>query len=486
MKKSLWLLIIALTLITGIIIGRYSDHSSTQLIDKKPLYWVDSMEPTIHYPGSGKSRMGMELTPVYSEEGQVDDQQTVRISPTLINNLGVRIAPVQQGTLTKRIEAVGYVEPNENKIAHIHSYADGWIRKLLVNTVGAAVKKDQLLLQLYSPLLVSAQEEYLLAVRNGDLPLVDGSIKRMQAFHFSEQQIQELKSTRKSRQLVDIYSPQDGVVTELNIREGMRVTPDLDMMSLVDLSSIWMIAEIFEKQENWVTVGETAEARLSTFPGKVWKGEVEYVYPQVDPTTRTLKVRFRFANPEDDLKPNMYANITLFGEPKLNALSIPLEALIRSSEEDRVIVSLGDGHFQARPVTIGIESGESVEILSGLKTGEMVVASGQFLIDSETNLKTGLEHLDTSSKSDDAKKPSSEIEKIIEGKGIIKVLNASQHTVTLFHEPIPALNWPVMTMDFSVEKNVDLNNFKVGDHIKFILKNVTENQVITQMEKLSN
>jgi Cu(I)/Ag(I) efflux system membrane fusion protein len=487
MKKNL-MLIIVVAVIVGFVIGRYSEHSTA--MEKKPMYWVDSMQPEVHYPGPGQSSMGMELTPVYQDDSQgtdqSTDQSTVRISPVLVNNLGVRMSSVVQGTLAKRIAAVGYIEPNENKISHIHSYADGWVKKLLVNTVGEAVKKDQVLLQLYSPVLVNAQEEYLIALGAGDRSLVDASSKKLQALHISDQQIQQLKTTKKSSELVDINSPRDGVITELNIRDGMRITPDIEMMSIVDLSSIWMIAEIFEGEATWVKVGESAEARLSAYPGKVWKGEVEYVYPQVDPTTRTLKVRFRFTNPDGVLKPNMYANISLFAEPKLNVLSIPLEALIRSSEGNRVIVSLGDGRFQARSVSIGIESGDSIEILSGLKAGEMVVASGQFLIDSETNLKTGLERLDGSSKTSDTQQSSPEPEKIIEGKGIIKVLDASQHKVTLLHEPIPALNWPVMTMDFTVDNSVDLSTFKVGDHIQFILKNVTENQFITEMKKITD
>jgi membrane fusion protein, copper/silver efflux system len=445
------------------------------------------MEPTIHYPKPGKSRMGMELVPVYPE-GQEGDQSGVRISPVVINNLGVRTAPVTQGTLARRIEAVGYVEPNENKISHIHSYSDGWVRKLLVNTVGAPVKKDQVLLQLYSPMLVNAQEEYLIALESRDEGLANASIKKLQSLHLSPQQIQQLIKTKKSSQLVDIVSPQDGVLTELNVREGMHVTPDLEMMSLVDLSNIWMIAQVFEEQANWVKVGELAEARLSAFPDKVWKGEVEYVYPQVDPTTRTLKVRFRFNNQDGILKPNMYANISLFAEPKSNVLSIPLEALIRSSQGDRVIVSLGNGRFQVRPVNTGMESGDQVEILSGLRMGERVVASGQFLIDSEANLKAGLERVEMPSQSSAATQNSTAAWSniIIEGKGIIKALNVSQNSLTLQHEPIPVLSWPEMTMDFSVEKDVQFNQFKIGDHVKFTLRKDKDNKyVITNIKKLT-
>ncbi len=396
MKKSLIsiTIIILLVLIAGIFIGRYSGRSLVPA--KKPMYWVDTMEPTIHYPKSGKSRMGMELVPIYPE-AQEGDQSGVRISPVVINNLGIRTMPVLKGTLSRRIEAVGYIEPNENKIAHIHAYADGWVRKLYVNTIGAPVKKDQVLLQLYSPMLINAQEEYLIALGSGDRNLTEASIKKMQALHFSSQQIQQLINTKKSSQLVDIVSPQAGVLTELNVREGMRVTPETEIMHLVDLSSIWMIAQVFEDQANWVKVDESAEARLSAFPSKVWKGNVEYIYPQVDPTTRTLKVRFRFSNPDGILKPNMYTNISIFAEPKFNVLSIPIEALIRSSQGDRVIVFLGNGRFQVRPVMTGIESGDQVEILSGLKAGERVVSSGQFLIDSEANLKAGLDRVETPS-----------------------------------------------------------------------------------------
>lgn len=486
MKKSSIIIIVILVAVGGIMVGRFSNYFENKTIEKNPLYWVDTMEPLIHYPGPGKSRMGMELTPVYPEESQEEDKSTIRISSAIVNNLGVRIVVVEQGVLARQIDTVGYVEPNENKISHIHTYADGWIKTLFVKTVGESVKKDQPIMQLYSPTLINAQEEYLIALGSNNQSLINASYKKLQTLHIAEQQIERLKKNRRVEQLVDIYSHQAGVVTALNVREGMRVTPDIEMMSLVDLASIWMIAQVFEDQANWVKVGELAEARLSALPGKIWKGEVEYVYPQIDPTTRTLKVRFRFNNPDGILKPNMYANITLFTEPKQNVLSIPLEALIRSSQGNRVIVALNDGRFQAREVTTGIESSEKIEILSGLKVGEKVVVSGQFLIDSETNLKAGLERLDNSLKSD-AKKNSQEKTASIDGKGIIKAFNVATHTLTLQHEPIPALNWPEMTMDFSVTKDVDFNLFRVGDHIQFILEKDKENHfVIVEMKKLSH
>jgi Cu(I)/Ag(I) efflux system membrane fusion protein len=485
MKKSAVLILVVCAIFIGIFVGRCSKHP--EKIEKKPMYWVDTMEPTIHYSKSGKSRMGMELVPVYPDEGQAANPSSVRISPTVINNLGVRTSPVIQGTLAKRIETVGYVEPNENKISHIHTYADGWVRKLFVKAVGDVVKNGQVILQLYSPILVNVQEEYLIALGSKNQSLIDASEKRLQAFHISEQQIQQLKTTQKSSQLIDIYPHQDGIVTMLNIREGMHVTPDTEMMSIVDLSNIWMIAQVFEDQANWVKVGELAEARLSAFPGKVWKGEVEYVYPEVDPTTRSLKVRFRFNNPDGILKPNMYASIDIFAEPKQNVLSIPLEALIQSSQGNHVIVKLGDGQFQSRAVNTGIESGNRIEIISGLKAGEIVVNSGQFLIDSETNLKAGLDRIEGNSGSTNAKQSSTVSSILIEGKGIIKKIDPKNYSITLQHEAIPALNWPEMTMNFVLDKNVTLDQLRIGDQIQFSFKKDKENNyVIMEIKKLSN
>lgn len=464
MKNRTLLFIVSFAVIAGIVVGWGIGHSPQS--SKKPLYWVDSMEPTIHYPGPGKSRMGMELTPVYPDASI--NESSVRISPAVVNNLGVRTAVVTQGTFDRRIETVGYVEPNENEISHIHTYAEGWVRKLNVKTVGEAVKKNQVVLQLYSPALVTVQEEYLIALGSGNQSLIDASYKRLQAFHISDEQIKQLKDTRKSSELVNVYSHQDGVVTMLNIREGMHVTPDTEMMSIVDLSSIWMIAQVYEDEASWVKIGEKAQAKLSAFPDKVWDGVVEYIYPQVDPTTRTLQIRFKFNNPGGILKPNMYANISLFVEAKSDVLSIPMEALIRSSQGNRVIVKLNDGQFQARDVKTGIESGERVEVLSGLKAGENVVISGQFLIDSETNLQAGLERIDSSAGNPKTQQPLSET--MIVGKGVITNISLDEHKLTLKHQAIPALNWPEMTMDFPVDENIELTQFKTGDSVQFTLK----------------
>ncbi|STY78840.1 copper/silver efflux system, membrane fusion protein [Legionella wadsworthii] len=467
--------LILISIILGVIIGRYSLSPSSS--PKKPLYWIDPMEPQIHYPKAGKSRMGMALVPVFSEGGTTDESG-VLISPTVINNLGIRIAQVRQGSLSRQIETVGYVTPNENEISHIHTYANGWIKKLFVKAVGDVVHRHQVVMQLYSPILTNAQEEFLIALDSKNKALIDASYKKLQTFHIDEEQIQQLKTTHKANQLIDIYPHQNGVVVDLKVREGMYVTPDTEMMNIVDLSKIWIMAEVFEEEANSVKVGGKAIATLAAFPGKRWEGQVEYVYPEVNPTTRTLKVRFLFENPNTLLKPNMYATVSLEVNPKLNTLSIPIEALIRSSKGDRVIVSLGDGRFQVRKVTTGIESDGRIEILSGLKRGECVVTSGQFLIDSESNLKAGLERLDT-------KKEVKTTPTKIKGRGVIQSIDLTKRVVTLNHEAIADLGWPAMSMDFSVDKQVPLQKFKVNDKVSFSLKKEGQQFILVDLRKMN-
>jgi Cu(I)/Ag(I) efflux system membrane fusion protein len=399
MKKIVVLIVVLLGI--GFVVKKCSNHAeksaNQQTVSNekgKPLYWRDPMNPMIHYKEPGVSSMGMKLVPVYSDSEQnTDGNVTVRIAPEIVDNLGVRTDPVTSGLLARKIGTVGYVQPNENLISHIHSYADGWIQNLVVKSTGINVAKGQLLLQLYSRTLVNAEEEYLIALESKDQSLIEASIQKLHALGMAESQIRQLKKTRKANHLVDIYSPQNGIVATLNVREGTQITPGMEIMSISDLSTVWIMVEIFEEQSAWVKVGQPAEAIFAAFPGKTWKGKIEFVYPELDLKTRTLKVRLRFDNPNNILKPNMYAMMTLSVTPLKNILSIPKEALIQTGEGVRVIVSLGDGRFQVQPVTTGIESGDRIEILSGLKKDERVVSSSEFLIDSEASLKASLQRL---------------------------------------------------------------------------------------------
>ncbi len=336
---------------------------------------------------------GMVLVSVAVDGPMEGGQPVVSISPAVENNLGVRTAQVEHGALARRIDTVGYVDLDENRISHVHLRTEGWIERLMVKSEGERVETGQLLFEVYSPTLVNAQEEYLQAVATGNKALAVASRERLESVGVSPSQIKAIARAGKARQLTQVYAPQDGVVSALNVREGMYVKPATEVMTLADLSSVWLLAEVFERQAHWVQAGQPAEVRLSYAPGRQWEGLVEYVYPQLDLKTRTLKVRLRFDNPGEALKPNMFADVTLFAGPKGDVLSIPREALIRTGSEERVILALGDGRFQARRVTSGIESGDRVEIRQGLEEGEQVVTSGQFLIDSESSMKASLSRM---------------------------------------------------------------------------------------------
>lgn len=314
----------------------------------------------------------------------------VSISPRIINMLGVRVSKVKKKTLYRRIDSVGNIQYDENKISHIHLRTDGWVEQLTVKALGDRVEKGDLLFSLYSPKLVNAQEELLQSIDMGNDVLTEASRERLRSLGMSASQISSLEKTNQIDRLVKYFAPHGGIVSDLKVREGMFVKPSKLILSLVDMSSIWLVANIFESQSDWVKVGNKAEASLSFMPDKTWEGKVEHVYPILDQKTRSLEVRLRFDNPDEMLKANMYANVKIYAKPKRKALSIPTESLIRTGDGDRVIVSLGDGKFKPVSVRTGIESNNRTEILGGLNEGDSVVVSSQFLIDSESSLRASL------------------------------------------------------------------------------------------------
>jgi len=276
--------------------------------------------------------------------------------------------------------------------------------------------------------------------------------------------IRQLAKTLKVSNTVQVLAPQDGTVTNLNVREGIFVRPATEIMSLADLSSVWLRAEVFESQTDWVMQSQSAEARLNYMPGEVFSGRVDYVYPVLDPKTRTLQVRLRFDNPQERMKPNMYAKVTIFGKSHPGALSIPREALIRGQDTDRVVVALGDGNYTVHEVMTGIESGNWVEIIAGLDEGDEVVTSAQFLIDSEASLAGSIQRLDRSRLNQGIAEQSS-----IFGNGLVRAVDTNSRRIRVSHGPIEALGWAPMTMEFDVLPGADLDNITVGQSIHFSL-----------------
>ncbi len=354
--------------------------------DREVLYWVAPMDPNYKRDKPGKSPMGMDLIPVY-KDGQQGTGSEVVISPQVVQNLGVRTATVERSKLWRRVSTVGFVDYDESKLSHIHLRTQGWIESLTVQSEGDRVQKGQLLFKLYSPELVNAQEEYLQALTIGSTTLIYASKQRLFALGVPSSEIKRLDRERIAQQAISYYAPQDGVVSSLKVRDGMFVKPENQIATLADLSTVWVTAEVFERQSSWVEVGQPAEVRFSYLPGEKFEGQVEYVYPNLDRMTRALTARLKFDNPGETLKPNMYGDVYIFSGAKENIIVVPRESVIRTGTSERVILAKGKGRFEPREVITGIESGDWIEIQSGLNEGEDVVISGQFLIDSEASTK---------------------------------------------------------------------------------------------------
>jgi len=361
--------------------------SNVKRVEKEPMYWVAPMDANYRKNKPGKSPMGMDLVPVYDNSAKGVDEGigTIRISPNVINNLGVRTTLARYKRLHTQINTVGYVTYDEDKLVHIHPRVQGWIEKLHVKAIGDPVKKGQPLYEIYSPELVNAQEELLLALDRKNSRLISAAKNRLISLQLPKSSIAKLKKTNKVQQTITFYAPQKGVVENLKIREGFFVKPGSTLMSIGDLSEVWVEAEVFERQAGQVQTGTPVTMTLDYLPGKTWQGQVDYIYPTLDAKTRTVKVRLRFKNNNGEFKPNMFAQIAIHTTGDESALLIPKEALIRTGNQDRVVLALGEGSFKSVAVAVGRFDSENVEILKGLSEGEKVVSSAQFLLDSESS-----------------------------------------------------------------------------------------------------
>ncbi len=379
--------------------------------ERKILYWRAPMDPTYISPKPGKSPMGMDLIPVY--EGEEAFGATVKINPGVEQNIGVRIAMVEKRDVYQKIRTIGRIDYDESRVAQVHTKISGWIEKTYVNTTGQPVKKGEILLDIYSPQLVTAQEEYLDALENlrkadASTPLalwrnLEGILastkRRLEYFDISTDQIEQLEKTGQVRKTLSIESPFNGIVVEKHALDGMEVKPGMRLYTIADLSKIWVYADIYEYEVPWVKEGQKATMTLAYEPGKTYRGRVQYIYPYLEKKTRTIKVRLVFNNPKLELKPGMYANVDLETAPLKNVVAVPMEAVLFSGERNLVFVSLGGGRFAPRDVTVGVESGDGYyEIRKGLKAGEKVVVSAQFLLDSESKLQESISKMLSSRK----------------------------------------------------------------------------------------
>jgi len=368
----------------------------------EPLYWKAPMDPTYVRDEPGESPMGMDLVPECPGAGGPGDAGTVRIDPATVQNIGVRTRPVERGDLHRRIRAVGRVGVDERRVSHVHTKVQGWVEKLYVEYEGQRVERGQPLLDLYSPELVATQEELLLAARyrgetrespfpdvaEGGQALYEATLRRLELWDIPQREIERLLATREIRKTLTLAAPTSGVVTSLGVRTGMEVGPNENLYTITDLSRIWVLADVYEFELPWVSVGQEARVELDYLPGRTFRGDVTWMSPVLDPRTRTAEIRVELPNPDGELRPEMFASVVIRGRGSEDVLAVPSEAVIRSGTRNVAIVALGGGRFEPREVELGLETGDGrVEVREGLAEDERVVVSSQFLIDSESRLQ---------------------------------------------------------------------------------------------------
>nr|WP_315594265.1 efflux RND transporter periplasmic adaptor subunit [uncultured Cupriavidus sp.] len=438
---------------------------------KQILYWHDPMVPGQRFDKPGKSPfMDMQLVPVYADGdagGTSGENSGVRIDSRVAQNLGIRTAEVKAGRIGSVLEAPGNVTFDERSIQVIQARTTAFVEQVGVRATLDPVRRGQTLVSLHAPEWVAAQEEYLAVSRlpsgvQGDL--VSAARARMLQAGMTPAQADAVARSGKLQTGQGIASPLDGVVTEIAVREGMTVSPGMTLFRLADLSQVWVIAEVPETQSRSVTPGQAVTVLAPAVPEPV-TGKVDAILPEVNAATRTIKVRIVLPNQQRRLVPGMFASVRFDGAARQDALLIPSEAVIRAGQRNIVMVDAGPQGYVSAEVRVGRESDGQVEVVAGLRAGQKVVASGQFLIDSDASLRGTLGRLaPASSAAAPAAAPAAAAPEY-EGTGRIEAVNAEGLTIS--HGPIPAAQWGAMTMDFGAHDAAMLNGLKPGDRIRF-------------------
>ncbi|GAB3414314.1 efflux RND transporter periplasmic adaptor subunit [Massilia agilis] len=430
---------------------------------RKVLYWQDPMAPGKRFDKPGKSPyMDMDLVPVYADEQGADG--TVKVSPDVQQNLGIRFAEVRQGQMGGGLRLVGNIAFNERERVLVQARSSGFVERLYVRAPLERVRKGQALLDLYVPDWVAAQEEYLSIRRMGatqSAGLLEAAQQRMRLAGMTDEQIRQVAARGQVIKRVTVTAPATGVVSELPAREGMTVSAGAPMMTISGLASVWVNAEVPENAAAQVRPGTAVGVTTPAYPGERFSGKVESLLPQVDPSTRTLVARIEIANPAGKLSPGMFANISVTGAGRRQALVVPSEAVIQTGTRTVVIVAQGDGKFMPMEVSVGTEANGDTEILSGLSAGQRVVASGQFLIDSEASLRGAVRRLEGATQT----KPATVAPATHHGIGKIEKIGPDE--VTISHGPIQTLGWGPMTMGFVPPAGGLPAGIRVGDSVAF-------------------
>jgi Cu(I)/Ag(I) efflux system membrane fusion protein len=449
-----------------------SGAPSTPGGERKVLYWHDPMVPGQRFDKPGKSPfMDMQLVPVYADEAQ---GAGVSVRPGVAQNLGIRTALVRKASVTTSVDAVGTVTQNERATVVVQSRVSGYVEKLFVRATLDPVVKGQPLVTIFAPEWSGALAEYLALRKAGvDPAIVAASRERLRLLSLPDDVVDRSVQAGVAQSRFTLTSPIAGVVAELGVRDGIMVQPGMPLFRIVDLSTVWVEANVPEAQAAQVRDGAPAQARSDAYPGRVFAGKVSAILPQLDVATRTLKVRIELGNPGTVLKPGMFVSVALGASAPSAALVVPQEAVIATGKRNVVIVADGDNRFVPVDVTLGRPVDADVEVRSGLAEGQRVVTSGQFLIDSEASLKSALSRLESGSPSASAGS--------YRGEG--KVENVGKDDVMLSHGPIPALKWPPMTMGFEKPAAGLPAGIRAGDDVTFEFVQKGDTWRLTRIER---
>ena len=444
---------------------------------RKILYYRNPMGLPDTSPTPKKDPMGMDYIAVHEGEDEAESPndpasaRQIRIGTEKIQKLGVRTERAQLRSLDKSIRVAGRIEPDERKIYAISPKFEGYVERLYVNVTGQPVSKGQPLFEVYSPELVSAQREYAIAAQGleslkeadsqaqtGMKDLADASLQRLKNWDISAEQVKALSQSGEAKRTLTFRSPVSGIVTEKKALQGMRFMPGEALFQVADLSSVWVVADVFEQDVGLVKHGARAKVRINAYPDKLFEGTVSYVYPTLNAVTRTAPVRIELTNPGALLKPGMFAQVELPVGAKGSVVTVPVSAVIDSGTRQIVLVQRGEGRFDPREVRLGARSDSHVEIIEGVQDGEAVVVAANFLIDAESNLKAVLGGFGQAA-------PAKPVGHQAQGK-VVEV-DAKAGTVSLDHGPVESLKWPGMTMEFKLANEALLKDLKPGSNVDF-------------------
>ncbi len=457
---------------------------------RKVLFYRNPMGLPDTSPVPKKDPMGMDYLPVYDGEQEEDSasENQIKISTEKVQKLGVRTELAQLQMLDKVVRVAGRIEPDERRLYAISPKFEGYVERLHVSITGQVIGKGQPLFEVYSPELVSAQREYAIAAQGVESlkgageqaqesmrQLADSSLLRLRNWDISEEQIKALAKSGEARRTLTFRSPVAGIVTEKKAVQGMRFMPGEALYQIADLSSVWVIADVFEQDISLVRTGARAQVRINAYPDKRFEGTISYVYPTLQADTRTVQVRVELANPVQLLKPGMFAQVELPVGARSKVVTIPNSAVIDSGTRRIVLVEMGEGRFEPREVRLGQRSDTQVEVLEGVKEGEAVVVAANFLIDAESNLKAAIGNFGHAAHGATAPQDAPVVAKPgakpvavgHQAEGTIEEIDLKAGTITLNHGAIASLKWPAMSMEFQAANPALLSSLKVGMTVKF-------------------